>query len=104
MTSLAQGLTQAQLTEAESMHLKGSEFMMGKALEQLSEALPEERAKLLAAAQSEWLEYRDANIEVIVSGYAGGSIAPLIYAKRAIEMNENRTAELTKMYLSETTP
>ena len=102
--AISQDLNQVELNHAESIHLEGSEFMLRKAYEQLLSALSEERARLLKISQSKWLEYRDANLEVVYSGYAGGTIAPLIYAKRAIEMNENRTAELATMYLHEVTP
>lgn len=103
-TVASQGLTQAQLNEAASNHLGSSEFMVRKAYEQLAEVLTADRLKLLESSQAQWTEYKEANLEVIRSGYAGGTILPLISAQRAIEMNENRTAELTKMYLLEVTP
>ncbi len=100
----SQELTQAQRNEAESIHMKSSEFMVRKAYEQLAEVLSDERLELLDASQTQWVKYKEANLEVVSSGYAGGSILPLIYAKRAIEMNENRISELSKMYLMEITP
>lgn len=100
----AQDLSQLELNSAAERHLEVSEFMLRKAYQQVEEVVEGERLALLEKSQAEWLEYRDATLELISSRYAGGSIAPLIRAQNAVRMNQDRIAELTAMHLTEITP
>ncbi len=100
----SQELTQTDLNIASKQHLDSADFMLNRAYKQLLNTLSKDRQQKLIKAQRAWIKFRDLNSAVISSVYEGGSIQPLIHAQAQIELTNNRTAELTKMYLEETTP
>ena len=97
-------LTQLQLNQAASQSYKSSDFMLNKAYSQLMGALNKERQNKLKIAQRAWIKFRDFEAELISSAYAGGSISPLIHARALTELTDQRTSQLTKLYLIEITP
>lgn len=102
--SFAKDLTQTDLNLAAKQHYEATDFMLNKAYQQLLSTLSTDRRKMLIKSQRAWLKYRDLNSDFISSVYEGGSMQPLIYTQALIEITNNRTAELTKMYLYEITP
>ena len=100
----SQNLNQMELNAAASQQLSASEFMLGKAYEQLMDVLDPDRKEQLEAAQQAWTKFRDLNAAVVSSAYEGGSIRPLIHTQALVAMTDNRTAELAGMHLAEITP
>lgn len=97
-------LTQSQLNQAVLQNYKSSDFMLNKAYAQLIEVLDKERQEKLKISQKTWIKFRDLDAELISSKYTGGSISPLVHTQALINLTEQRTAELTKIYLNEITP
>jgi uncharacterized protein YecT (DUF1311 family) len=97
-------LTQTDLNQAASQSYKSSDFMLNKAYSQLMRALDKERQNKLKISQRAWIKFRDLEAELISSAYAGGSISPLIQARALTELTNQRTSQLTKLYLIEITP
>jgi uncharacterized protein YecT (DUF1311 family) len=100
----AKDLTQFDLNQASKQHYEASDFMLNKAYKKLMGALEKNRKAKLKSAQEAWLKFRDTNSEFVSSAYEGGSMAPLIHSQALINITENRTAQLMKMYLNATTP
>lgn len=48
--------------------------------------------------QRSWLEYRDLNCNYAVSGYEGGTIAPLVYATCMTELTQERTKQIPQLF------
>ncbi|GAA3539020.1 lysozyme inhibitor LprI family protein [Zobellella aerophila] len=97
-------LTQAELNQAADRHYASADLMLNKAYSQLMAELSNDRQDKLKKAQRAWIAFRDAHAELVASAYTGGSLQPLIRTQALIELTEHRTAELTKMHLTETTP
>ncbi|WP_157953614.1 lysozyme inhibitor LprI family protein [Zobellella maritima] len=97
-------LTQAELNQAAGRHYASADFMLNKAYSQLMAALSGERKDRLKQAQQAWITFRDAHAELVSSAYDGGSIQPLVHTQALINLTEQRTAELTRMHLTETKP
>ncbi len=48
--------------------------------------------------QRSWIKYRDLNCDYAVSGYEGGTIAPLIYATCMTELTQERTKQIPQLF------
>ena len=96
-------INQVQIEQASKNHLEAVDFMLNKAYMKLINVLDNQAKKDLKTAQRSWLKYRDFNTKVSSSAYRNGSIHGTIHNQALIEITNNRTAELSKMFLSLTT-
>lgn len=92
---------QATMNECADKALRASDADLNVAFKQIKARLTEDAAmaKLLVAAQRNWIQFRDAECKFSSSAVAQGSVYPMIYAMCLDDLTKARTEQL-KTYLN----
>jgi uncharacterized protein YecT (DUF1311 family) len=89
--------TQRDATACEQARLVAAQAPMTDAYRALSAALAPGPHDALERAQRAWLAWRAAACDFEASGVAGGSAAPMVRARCATRLTEERTAALRRL-------
>ncbi len=90
--------TQLDMTTCADRAAKQSDRQLNIAYKQVRQAYrnsdQKERLDKLTTTQLAWIKYRDTTCDWKASKFAGGSIAPMIYANCLDQLTQQRTQEL----------
>ncbi|MBH8564285.1 lysozyme inhibitor LprI family protein [Nostoc sp. CENA67] len=86
--------TQLEINRCAQLSYQNADQKLNKLYQQLLPKLSRSRKQKLIAAQSAWIQFRDASCEFEKSEYEGGTIAPSIYLGCLEKNTKQRTQEL----------
>jgi uncharacterized protein YecT (DUF1311 family) len=86
--------TQAEINQCAGLSYQNADKKLNQVYQQLLPKLPKSRQQKLISAQQAWIKFRDSSCEFERSAFAGGSIAPTIYAGCLEGLTKQRTQQL----------
>lgn len=94
---LAWGQSQTAMNDSAKKAFLAADKSLGTTLATVKDALTEEQAIKVNAAQTAWQAYRDACAESEAAQYTGGSIWPMVYYTSLEDLTKARIARLKAM-------
>jgi uncharacterized protein YecT (DUF1311 family) len=90
--------TTADQIECLGPALKTADTELNRVYQKAVKELPAEDATRLRKAQRAWMAYRDAHCDADQKRYAGGSIAPVVFAQCRLTLTQRRSKEIEETY------
>jgi uncharacterized protein YecT (DUF1311 family) len=97
-TDCKNATTTAAMRACENARFQKAEQELNAVYNDLMQQLDVARKEKLRAAQSAWLQFREANADFEADAARGGTLAPLIKITVLADMTEARTVELKKAF------
>jgi uncharacterized protein YecT (DUF1311 family) len=91
--------TTADRVECVGTALKKADAELNRVYQKTLKELPAEDGTRLRKAQRAWLAYRDTQCDAAQKRYAGGSIAPVVFAQCRLTLTQGRLREIEETYI-----